>query len=250
MPADPGRRPSALRHHQSCRVVGQRGRAAARRRRSPDAQFASATEDQTGFIAAHDLADIRRRRKRSPRTSSSCGPLKPSLTLFIPQGLVKSAQQLVVSFLFDDGNIAPPLASSSSEHNSTLIENATRSAASAAWRQAVQEVVDRKDQRSSATGRAADPMGVTTENRMPPRHIVLKFLPHLTVAGHHRRLENVIYGTGYLLVALYVWRYIRKLRAHSKLGLLVTGCVELAASGIMSVSICWLLGWSLGLVPW
>ncbi|BGO89731.1 hypothetical protein NBRC10512_004386 [Rhodotorula toruloides] len=190
-----------------------------------------------------------------PRTESRALPLTVSQT-FVGvgrdrHGLVKSAQQLVLNFLFDDGPIAAPLAPSSLPGvNSTVAENAARSAASSAWRKAVQEVVDRKDQRSSATGRAADPMGVTTENRMPPRHIVLKYLPHLTVAGHHRRLENLIYGVGYLLVALYVWRYIRKLRAHSKLGLLVTGCVELAASGIMSVSICWLLGWSLGLVPW
>ncbi|BGP22941.1 proteophosphoglycan ppg4 [Rhodotorula toruloides] len=190
-----------------------------------------------------------------PRSKSQALPLTISQT-FVGvgrdrHGLVKSAQQLVVSFLFDDGPIATPFASTSSPQiNSTVVEKAARTAASSAWRTAVQEVVDRKDQRSSATGRAADPMGVTTENRMSPRHIVLKYLPHLTVAGHHRRLENLIYGTGYLLVALYVWRYIRKLRAHSKLGLLVTGCVELAASGIMSVSICWLLGWSLGLVPW
>ncbi|BGP30207.1 hypothetical protein JCM10296v2_001959 [Rhodotorula toruloides] len=191
-----------------------------------------------------------------PKTELRALPLTVSQT-FVGvgrdrHGLVKSAQQLVLNFLFDDGPIAAPLASASfpAGVNSTVAETAARAAASSAWRKAVQEVIDRKDQRSSATGRAADPMGVTTENRMPPRHIVLKYLPHLTVAGHHRRLENLIYGVGYLLVVLYVWRYIRKLRAHSKLGLLVTGCVELAASGIMSVSICWLLGWSLGLVPW
>lgn len=93
-------------------------------------------------------------------------------------------------------------------------------------------------------------MGITTANKGPTRHVLLKFLPHLTVAAHPRRLENLIYGVGYLLVTLYVWRYIGKLRAHSKMGLLVTGVVELAASGVMSVSICWLMGWDLGLVPW
>jgi hypothetical protein len=77
-----------------------------------------------------------------------------------------------------------------------------------------------------------------------------QFLPHLVVDAHPRRLENIIYIVGYVLIVLYVSRYIRKLRAHSKMGLLVTGIVELTASGIMSVSICWLLGWSLALVPW
>lgn len=34
------------------------------------------------------------------------------------------------------------------------------------------------------------------------------------------------------------------------MGLIITGIAELSSSGIMSVSICWLMGWNLGLVPW
>ncbi|GAA6048894.1 hypothetical protein JCM3770_007108 [Rhodotorula araucariae] len=162
------------------------------------------------------------------------------------QGTVKTAQQLVLTFFLDDGPFphpaTPPLAS-----NSTSVEDAAHDAATFAWRQAVHEVVDHK---GWVVPVSPDPMGITTASRGPTRHVLLKYLPQLVAATHSRRLENAIYGVGYLLVTLYVWRYIRKLRAHSKMGLLVTGVVELAASGIMSVSICWLMGWDLGLVPW
>ncbi|GAA5929368.1 hypothetical protein JCM3775_002322 [Rhodotorula graminis] len=161
-------------------------------------------------------------------------------------GTVKSAQQLVLTFFLDDGPF-PQSPSLPSPTNLTRYEDSARDVAARAWRQAVHDVVDHRGWTSPVS---VDPMGLTTSARGPTRHVLLKFLPHLTVAAHPRRLENVIYGVGYLLVTLYVWRYIGKLRAHSKMGLLVTGVVELTASGIMSVSICWLMGWDLGLVPW
>ncbi|GAA5911743.1 hypothetical protein JCM8208_005585 [Rhodotorula glutinis] len=161
-------------------------------------------------------------------------------------GTVKSAQQLVLTFFLDDGPF-PQSPSLPTPANLTRYEDSARDVAARAWRQAVHDVVDH---RGWASPVSVDPMGLTTSARGPTRHVLLKFLPHLTVAAHPRRLENIIYGVGYLLVTLYVWRYIGKLRAHSKMGLLVTGVVELTASGIMSVSICWLMGWDLGLVPW
>lgn len=51
-------------------------------------------------------------------------------------------------------------------------------------------------------------------------------------------------------MGVYVYWSIRDAAVHSKVGLVFTACVELAASGIMSLSVCWLLGISVGLVPW
>ncbi|GAA5865981.1 hypothetical protein JCM8547_002903 [Rhodosporidiobolus lusitaniae] len=168
------------------------------------------------------------------------------------QGTVKSAQALVIAFILQDEPFPLPHPSSPSptSSNMTRVEDVARHSAKAAWRRAVRDVVDYKDWPSLDGIAPLDPMGLTTESRLPSRHVLLKFLPHLIVDAHPRRLENVIYAIGYILITLYVSRYIRKLRAHSKMGLLVTGIVELTASGIMSVSICWLLGWSLALVPW
>ncbi|BGP46176.1 hypothetical protein JCM10450v2_002016 [Rhodotorula kratochvilovae] len=193
-------------------------------------------------------------RARSPAREPASSLLSLPLTLsetFVGigrdrQGTVKSAQHLVVTFFLDDGPFPHP-ASLPPASNSTRVEDATREAATQAWRQAVHEVVEHKSWLAPVS---SDPMGITTASKGPVRHVLVKYLPQLVGATHSRRLENGIYGIGYLLVTLYVWRYIRKLRAHSKMGLLVTGIVELAASGIMSVSICWLMGWDLGLVPW
>lgn len=56
---------------------------------------------------------------------------------------------------------------------------------------------------------------------------------------------------GYLVVALYVAFTMRGLtQVYSKPGLLLTGLVGLVTSGIMSLSVCWILGLSIGLVPW
>ncbi len=65
-----------------------------------------------------------------------------------------------------------------------------------------------------------------------------------------RQLEDLIFVLCYFLVGTYVYWSIRDAAVHSKVGLVFTACVELAASGIMSLSICWLLGISVGLVPW
>ncbi|GAA5902765.1 hypothetical protein JCM5296_001275, partial [Sporobolomyces johnsonii] len=169
-------------------------------------------------------------------------------------GLVKSAQQLVVTFFLEDvasrSFVSPTLSLADLPNNSTQLEDSAREEARVSWRRAVREVIDRTGWPDGANMPRKDPMGLTVESKSATRRVLLKFLPHLTVDAHPRRLENAIYAIGYLLVILYVSRYIRKLRAHSKMGLLVTGIVELCSSGIMSVSICWLMGWTLGLVPW
>ncbi|GJN88434.1 hypothetical protein Rhopal_001400-T1 [Rhodotorula paludigena] len=164
-------------------------------------------------------------------------------------GVVKTAQHLVISFFLDDGPSLPSSISTSAlPSNSTALTAASREIAIESWRRTVHDVLDHKGWPGSTS---PDPFGLATESKIGARHVLLKFFPHLvTGSPHPRRLENLVYGIGYLLVAFYVWRYIGKLRAHSKMGLLVTGIVELAASGIMSVSICWLMGWGLGLVPW
>ncbi|GAA5890357.1 hypothetical protein JCM6882_008805 [Rhodosporidiobolus microsporus] len=165
------------------------------------------------------------------------------------QGTAKSAQSLVITFFLED---EPDLPHSAHDlpANLTRASDLARIDAKDAWRQAVKDVMSHKGWPDAPLAGATDPLGLSSESRALSRHVLLKFLPHLTVDAHPRRLENIIYAIGYILVLLYVSRYIRKLRAHSKMGLLVTGIVELTASGIMSVSICWLLGWSLSLVPW
>ncbi|GAA5954829.1 hypothetical protein JCM21900_005915 [Sporobolomyces salmonicolor] len=170
------------------------------------------------------------------------------------QGFVKSAQQLVVTFFLEDvasrSSVSPASSLADLPNNSTQLEDSAREEARVSWRRAVREVIDRVGWPKEANMPRKDPMGLMVESKSATRRVLLKFLPHLTVDDHPRRLENAIYAIGYLLVILYVSRYIRKLRAHSKMGLLVTGIVELCSSGIMSVSICWLMGWTLGLVPW
>ncbi|GAA6001018.1 hypothetical protein JCM10207_007376 [Rhodosporidiobolus poonsookiae] len=167
------------------------------------------------------------------------------------QGIPKTAQYLVLTFFLEDELSPASLADIDFRtSNVSRLEDTARETAKTAWRRAVHDVVDHKGWPSGSPEEKRDPLGLTSEIKMPERHVLLKYLPHLTVDAHPRGLENLIYSIGYILVTLYVSRYIRKLRAHSKMGLLVTGFVELCASGIMSVSICWLLGWSLGLVPW
>lgn len=113
------------------------------------------------------------------------------------------------------------------------------------------DVVEHRDWQHPLAGyNSRDPIAIASESKVPTRHVILKYLPQLVIDPHPRLLENAIYGVGYALVLVYVSRFVRKLRAHSKLGLLATGFVELVASGIMSVSICWLFGWGLRLVPW
>ncbi|GAA6026914.1 hypothetical protein JCM8097_005958 [Rhodosporidiobolus ruineniae] len=162
------------------------------------------------------------------------------------QGTVKTAQSLVITFFLHD---EPPIPSSPAA-NHTLAEDLARDEAKSAWRQTVRDVLAHHGGEDAPAGAVQDPFGVASESRGGERHVLLKFFPHLVVQAHPRRLENIIYAIGYVLVVFYVSRYIRKLRAHSKMGLLVTGIVELTASGIMSVSICWLMNWSLSLVPW
>lgn len=66
-----------------------------------------------------------------------------------------------------------------------------------------------------------------------------------------RLLEDVLFAIGYGIVGLYVLSKTKGTnKVHSKFGLTLTGIVELLLSGIMSLSICWLTGLPIGLVPW
>ncbi|GAA5842713.1 hypothetical protein JCM11251_002330 [Rhodosporidiobolus azoricus] len=198
--------------------------------------------------------DVHRTLSGPPPTNALAVPLTLSEAMVgvgrDRQGTVKSAQSIVITFFLEDEPDLLFLAAPGFPANSTLAGDMARDAAREAWRTVVRHVIDHKGWEEESTSGARDPLGFTSESRGPAQHVLLKFLPHLNVDAHPRRLENIIYAIGYMLVLLYVSRYIRKLRAHSKMGLLVTGVVELTASGIMSVSICWLLGWSLSLVPW
>lgn len=78
----------------------------------------------------------------------------------------------------------------------------------------------------------------------------LQFLPSLPVQTNPRQLEDLIFVLGYSLVGMYFYWSIRDAAVHSRVGLVFTSCVELAASGIMSLSVCWLFGIRVGLVPW
>ncbi|GAA5905025.1 uncharacterized protein JCM6883_004942 [Sporobolomyces salmoneus] len=180
-------------------------------------------------------------------------------------GSVKTAQHLILTFFLQDvpsrstlpptltsaatSSNRPPLALNSADSNSTVLEDVEREQARLHWRRAVRDVIEGINHEEEAKVRVV--LGIMSESKSNlTRHVLLKFLPHLVVDAHPRRLENIIYAFGYLLVIVYVTRYIRRLRAHSKMGLIITGIAELSSSGIMSVSICWLMGWNLGLVPW
>ncbi|GAA5978080.1 hypothetical protein JCM10908_004220 [Rhodotorula pacifica] len=194
------------------------------------------------------------------RTLSSQPPSQSGITLPLTlsdtfvgigrdrNGVIKTAQQIILTFLLESPTTSRTLAIDSGAQDSD--EEFLRSAA-AAWRTAVHDVVGHRGWHASLpSSPTRDPIGIASDSKVPVRHVVLKYLPRLTVEAHPRLLENTIYGAGYALVLVYVSRFVRKLRAHSKLGLLATGAVELVASGIMSVSICWILGWGLSLVPW
>jgi hypothetical protein len=56
---------------------------------------------------------------------------------------------------------------------------------------------------------------------------------------------------GYTLVALYIGYRLRRLdRVHSRSGLLFTAVVSMTASGLLSLSVCKLLGFSVDSLPW
>ncbi|GAA5878283.1 hypothetical protein JCM16303_002715 [Sporobolomyces ruberrimus] len=190
---------------------------------------------------------------------------------FDRSGSVKTAQHLILTFFLQDGPSRSTLPTTTTPvsmpqggrqalalhatSNSTVLEDTEREIARSNWRKAVREVVEgineTKEREEGGRDGERVVLGIMNESKSSiTRHVLLKFLPDLVVDGHPRRLENIIYAFGYLLVIVYVTRYIRRLRAHSKMGLIITGIAELSSSGIMSVSICWLMGWSLGLVPW
>ncbi|GAA98109.1 hypothetical protein E5Q_04792 [Mixia osmundae IAM 14324] len=83
----------------------------------------------------------------------------------------------------------------------------------------------------------------------PTRRVVLKFRPLLTVKD--RRGEEATFIIAYLTVGMYCYLSLRRLdRVHSRTGLVLTGIVEMLASGALSMSVCTLFGVHFYLVPW
>ncbi|SCV68948.1 BQ2448_1968 [Microbotryum intermedium] len=172
------------------------------------------------------------------------------------KGMVKHAHHLSMTFYLEDASNH-----SSAESFLTLqgvgsvAEEEARSQARATWKRVVGEVVSGK---GWATSR--EQVGTVVEGKGPGKRVILKvglisvWLPHLpriNVQGNPRLLEDIIYVLSYLAVIIYVTRAIRRLpQVNSPSGLILTGTVELTASGIMSLSVCWLFNWSFALVPW
>ena len=78
-----------------------------------------------------------------------------------------------------------------------------------------------------------------------------QYLPNLPQRQSSTTLENTIYLLAYITVGFYVYFTLRRLqRVHSKVGLVMTGLIEIFLTGAMSLSICWLFGQGLDLVPW
>ncbi|GAA6012498.1 hypothetical protein JCM11491_004352 [Sporobolomyces phaffii] len=247
-------------------------------------------KDEQSLLGDPDVHETLSRSTISSSASNDSESLPPTslpLTLsetfvgagFDKSGTVKTAQHLILTFFLQDvtsrsslplptssiastpsaggGGGRQPLALHPADSNSTVLEDLERDQARQEWRKAVREVIEGFDAENPAAAHGVEQgserivLGLMSESKVvATRHVLLKFLPHLVVDAHPRRLENIIYAFGYFLVIVYVARYIRRLRAHSKMGLIITGIAELSSSGIMSVSICWLMGWSLGLVPW
>ncbi|KAM0792555.1 hypothetical protein ACM66B_005220 [Microbotryomycetes sp. NB124-2] len=151
-------------------------------------------------------------------------------------GTIRDASRLVITFFLRE----------TGRETVALLANSSRDAqAKSLWRDAVRHVVE-----DTPRSMSRDKLGKVIEWQGHDERVILKYLPHLFIVSNPRRLETLAFAIGYLLVAVYVaWR-IRPLKVNSKSGLLLTGVVQLTTSGIMSISICWLVGWKIGLVPW
>ncbi|SCZ96670.1 BZ3500_MvSof-1268-A1-R1_Chr4-4g07536 [Microbotryum saponariae] len=163
------------------------------------------------------------------------------------KGLAKHAHHLAITFYLEDASNH-----SSAESPLTLqgvgsvAEEKARSRARATWKRAVGDVVGGKGWKTNR-----EQVGIVVEGKGPGKRVTLKHLPRLSVPENPRLLEDIIYALSYLAVFIYVTRAIRRLpQVNSPSGLILTGTVELTASGIMSLSVCWLFNWSFALVPW
>ncbi|KAH8917189.1 hypothetical protein BT69DRAFT_1323755 [Atractiella rhizophila] len=80
------------------------------------------------------------------------------------------------------------------------------------------------------------------------RLFVLKYRPRLPLTDRH--LEDAFYALGYLVVGAHVWRKSGKVKGlHSLSGIRIAAATSLAATGVMTFSVCALAGLSLGLAP-
>ncbi|KAK9894673.1 hypothetical protein P389DRAFT_99796 [Cystobasidium minutum MCA 4210] len=62
--------------------------------------------------------------------------------------------------------------------------------------------------------------------------------------------EDILFYTGYVIVGTYIYLTLRRLdKVHSRTGLVITGIVQMLASGVMSLSLCALSGYKFNLVP-
>ena len=172
-------------------------------------------------------------------------------------GTVKGAHYMAMTFYLEDTSSDVVVRGVASD-----FEEERRDEAKKAWRRAVREVVSGKGWPEEER----DPMGKVGEGRGLGRRIVLKVrnflsssiysdvsqhLPHLFVHEAPRLLEDSLFFAGYVVVACYAAWTLRGLhKVHSKSGLFFTGLVVLTASGIMSLSVCWLMGLGVALVPW
>ena len=199
-------------------------------------------------------------------------PLTLASTLVAPvrdrHGHLRGADFLAITFYLqlDPMPHSALNIASAIDENSFVYEPRTRDNARQVWRQAVREVVGGKGwpTRQAQLGKMSPSEGqgqrvivkvstLTFQLRRTVKLtviVLLQHLPSLPVQANPRQLEDAIFILCYLLVGVYVYWSIRDAAVHSKIGLVFTACVELAASGIMSLSVCWLLGISVGLVPW
>ncbi|KAK4058593.1 hypothetical protein OIO90_000037 [Microbotryomycetes sp. JL221] len=151
-------------------------------------------------------------------------------------GAIRDASRLVITFLLRDTANVNHVATGQIDNDE---------AARMAWRETVRQAMD-----GIGWSTKEERVGKSLEWQGHAERVILKHLPNLVVVSNPRRSEAWSFFFGYILVAFYVRRRVRPLKVNSKIGLLVTGVVQLATSGIMSISICWLLGWKIGLVPW
>lgn len=181
------------------------------------------------------------------------------------RGTVMGAQFLALSFYLEDTSAEGVLKGIGS-----WTEESARERAKAAWRKTVSDAVASK----GWPGPGVEKMGETREAKTPGRRIILKVqeprepgplqqqrgadspsflqhLPHIPLHANPRLFEDVLFAIGYAVVGLYVVAKTRGTnQVHSKLGLTMTGVVELLLSGIMSLSVSWLTSLPIGLVPW
>lgn len=156
-------------------------------------------------------------------------------------GTVKGAHYLALTFYLHDMSADVIL-----EGIGSAVEEQARLDAKRAWRVMLRDIVAGRGWPEDKTQ-----MGKVGDGRGSGRRVILKYLPNLPTQSNPRLLEDVIFGISYLAVLLYI---VAKLRGqnqiYSKWGLAFAGLVELTATGIISISICWLLGLGVALVPW